>query len=566
MVLTQEWEKRRTMKKIKSRLSSRTLRLLLSALILSAAGMLAAAQSPAPLTPAAMKPVAKVSDRFQSFNVEMVEVTGGRFWAPYKPAIAGPAAAPEAQPAAAPGGVDASRFRYRAPIDLANPQLIKLARALGPSYIRVSGTWANTTYFDDSGAAAPAPAPESFGGVLTARQWQGVLDFAKAVDAKIVTSFAINAGVRDANGVWTPVQAAKLLAYTQAHGSTIALAEFFNEPTFAALGGAPKGYTAEAYGHDFKVFLAFLRKNSPGTLIVGPDSVGDGPALANAMKPKPKPGPASGSALAGLALPPMLKTEALLAAEGPGIDGFAYHFYGGVAQRCRPQNEIDADPAHELLTSEWLTRTETEEAYYAALRDRYEPGKPMWLTETAEAACGGDPWASTFVDGFRYLHQLGALAKLGVQAVMHNTLDASDYGLIDESTLQPRPNYWSALLWSKLMGAEVLDAAAAPIAHQYVYAHCLKGVKGGVALLVLNTDHDQAQTLRLNQAAERYTLTASDLLGATANLNGTELKLTATGDVPALSAQKTAAGELTLPPASINFFALAAAGNPACRE
>ena len=39
----------------------------------------------------------------------------------------------------------------------------------------------------------------------------------------------------------------------------------------------------------------------------------------------------------------------------------------------------------------------------------------MWLTETAEAACGGNPWASTFLDTFRYLDQLGRLAKAGVK-------------------------------------------------------------------------------------------------------------------------------------------------------
>lgn len=538
---------------------------LISALVLVTVG--ATAQAPARLAVSTMKPIAQVSDRFQSFNVEMVEVTGGRFWAPYKPAASGPSAVPDTKAAAAPAGIDASRFRYRAPIDLSNPQLIKLARALGPSYIRVSGTWANTTFFDDSGAAAPpAKVPEGFGGVLTAREWQGVLEFSKAVDAKIVTSFAINAGVRDEHGVWTPMQAEKLLAFTKAHGGQIAVAEYFNEPTFAAMGGAPKGYTAADYGRDFKIFAAFLRKNAPDTLIVGPDSVGDGPSLADSMKPKTKPGQPPAVAPMGMALPPMIKTEEMLTAEGRGgIDGFAYHFYGGVSQRCRPRNEIDADPAHELLKPEWLTRTEREEAYYQALRDKYEPGKPMWLTETAEAACGGDPWASTFVDSFRYLHQLGSLAKVGVQAVMHNTLAASDYGLIDESTLTPRPNYWSAVLWSKLMGAQVLEPAAPATENQYVYAHCLKGSKGGVALLVLNADHDQAQSINLGMPSERYTLTADDLLGNAAKLNGTELKLTAAGDLPSLQGQKTADGNVTLPAASISFFAIPGANNPACR-
>ena len=69
--------------------------------------------------------------------------------------------------------------------------------------------------------------------------------------------------------------------------------------------------------------------------------------------------------------------------------------------------------------------------FYRNLRDQFASGKPMWVTETADAACGGNPWASTFLDTFRYLDQLGRLAKQGVQVVMHNTLAASDYGLIN---------------------------------------------------------------------------------------------------------------------------------------
>lgn len=69
------------------------------------------------------------------------------------------------------------------------------------------------------------------------------------------------------------------------------------------------------------------------------------------------------------------------------------------------------------------------------------PGKPIWVTETADAACGGNPWGTTFLDTFRYLDQLGRLARDGVRVVMHNTLVGSDYGLLDETTFAPRPNY-----------------------------------------------------------------------------------------------------------------------------
>jgi len=49
-------------------------------------------------------------------------------------------------------------------------------------------------------------------------------------------------------------------------------------------------------------------------------------------------------------------------------------------------------------------------AFYKSLRDEFAPGAPIWLTETADAACGGNPWGSWFLDTFRYLDQAGRLA------------------------------------------------------------------------------------------------------------------------------------------------------------
>jgi hypothetical protein len=43
-----------------------------------------------------------------------------------------------------------------------------------------------------------------------------------------------------------------------------------NEPTYAAIGGAPKGYVAAAYGRDVQIFHVFLRKIAPDTLSLAP--------------------------------------------------------------------------------------------------------------------------------------------------------------------------------------------------------------------------------------------------------------------------------------------------------
>ena len=498
----------------------------------------------ASVTPATMPSVGTIDERYQSFNIEMVEVTGGRFWAPYK---SGAAAAP-APPvkAGAPVGMDPSLYRYRAPIDLSNPRLRKLAAALGPAYVRVSGTWANSTYFQDSDAPAPAIPPTGFGGVLTRQEWKGVVDFSKAVDAKIVTSFAVSAGVRDADGVWTPVEAKKFLAYTKEIGGSIAAAEMFNEPTFASMGGAPKGYDAAAYGRDFKVFHPYMKEAAPDMLILGPGSVGEGGLVAG---------------VPGMHL---IKSEDMLTEEGPGLDAFSYHFYGGVSKRCGVMGSASQTTPEAALSDAWLSKTNKDEAFYAALRDRFAPGKPMWNTETGETACGGNPWASDFIDSFRYLNQLGTLAKRGVQVVMHNTLAASDYALIDEATLVPRPNYWSALLWRKMMGTTVLDAGTSPSENLHLYAHCLRNEPGGVALLAINADRTNFAELAVPAKSERYTL-SGELMSNKVDLNGRELSLTAGGDLPQIKGKAQKAGSVKFAPASITFLAIPNAGNASCK-
>ena len=505
-------------------------------LLLAATPAARAQETPVKLDPSAMQKRGTVDSRYLSFNIEMVEVTGGRFWKPYR---SGPVTPP--QPGAHAPAPDL--YEYRPPIDLSNPRLRKLASALGPSFLRVSGTWANSTWFQDNDQPAAAQPPAGFHSVLTRAEWKGVLDFSRAVDAALVSSVAVSPGTRDAQGVWTPTQARALYDYTKSIGGHIAATEFMNEPTFASMGGAPANYTAADFGRDAKLFAAFLHQESPGTLYLGPGGVGEGISLAPAGMPLH-----------------MLSSKDLLEASGPVFDIFSYHFYGGVSRRCGGHLTVD-----QALTADWLGRTDTVESFYAALRDQYLPGKPLWLTETAEAACGGDPLAGQFVDTFRFLNQLGSLAQRGVQVVMHNTLSASDYGLLDEQTLDPRPDYWAALLWRRLMSPTVLDPGSAGDATLHLYAQCLPKHKGGVTLLALNTDPHNPRMISLPGATESYTLTAPDLTSTTVLLNDAPLRANPDGSLPALHAQYSHAGDVTLAPLSVTFLAMPQAKNAACR-
>jgi hypothetical protein len=237
------------------------------------------------LAPAVMKRIGEVHERYQSFNIEMLEVTGGSFWKPYS--SVGEASGPDSaevkgggQPGAGqgvPSGMDPDLYEYRAPIDLANRRLRLLAKALAPAYLRISGTWANSTYFAE-GDNPPVTPPQGYGSVLTQQQWLGAIGFSRAVEAPIVTSMAVSAGTRDANAVWQPDAARRWLGFTRSHGGRIAAAEYFNEPTMASLGGAPANYTAADFGRDFNIFETMLRREFPDTALLGPGSVGEADA------------------------------------------------------------------------------------------------------------------------------------------------------------------------------------------------------------------------------------------------------------------------------------------------
>jgi hypothetical protein len=467
-----------------------------------------------------------VSPRFQSYNLEMVEVTGGRFWRDYRQL--GPIRTAE------------DRYAYRPPINLANPRLRRLVSALGPAYIRVSGTWANTTWYSGQGRGER---PAGFRQTLTHAQLRGLADFLRATHGQLVTSFAGSAGVRDASGRWQPAQMRLFVKDATQFGIRIAGAEFLNEPNLIAATGAPEGYTPADWGRDHDVFVRAFRAAAPGALVMGPGSVGDGTITERA------------AAAAGVRL---LPSDALLNAQREPLDAFAYHYYGGVSERCATSGSLSVSEA-QALDPDWLARSDRALALYRQLRDKHAPGRPIWLTETAQAACGGSRWASTFRDTPRYVDQLGRLARQGVQVVMHNTLAAGEYALLDNDSFSPRPSYWAALLWSRLMGTRVL-AIESPNPNLRMYAHCLRGTSGGVAIAAVNLSPAPV-TLPLKGNSETYALSGSGE-GRRAFLNGRLLALSPGDRLPAMLPRQGSSPVVAA--AGVTFVGVPTARNQAC--
>src|SRR5207248_10579412 len=93
-------------------------------------------------------------------------------------------------------------------------------------------------------------------------------------------------------------------------------------------------------------------------------------------------------------------------------------------------------------------------------------------------------------------------ARRGQPVVIRQTLAGSSYGLLDEATLEPRPDYWASVVWKRQMGAEVLDATVVGGGgFVRAYAHAAKG-RAGATAVVLNLLNERSLNIRFDGAAD----------------------------------------------------------------
>lgn len=480
--------------------------------------------------------VREMDERFQSFQIGMSHLTGGETWRSYD----------ENAKEGEGGGENFEAIREaRAPTDLGNQRLRNLTAALAPLYIRYGGTTSNSVYFHDSDMPPPPEVPEGFQAVLTRQSWRKALEFAQAVDAKVVTGFTVSDGVRDEDGGWTPLHAAPWLAYTQAVGGEVYAAELYNEPNAREPGRTEGPESAESYARDFARLSELTDRVAPDLKLAGP-----GTAMLGLPFPIPS-------------LTQVLAEDYMSASPQPDFDIVSYHFYGALAERCADPESPQGVSAADALTEEWLARPDAEFQKHRALRDRYAPDAPIWLTETGTAACGGTRWQPTFLETFRYLDSMARLSEQGLDAIVTHALISGSNGVIDEQTFMPNADYWAALMWRRMMGTRILDAG--PITPgMHIYAHCQRGVPGGVTVLAINLEQ-RPRSMALDGPAQIYALTAPDLQSRIVLLNGAALELGPDDSVPETEPVRQQAGDVMLAPTSSTFIALPDADNPACR-
>ena len=149
--------------------------------------------------------------------------------------------------------------------------------------------------------------------------------------------------------------------------------------------------------------------------------------------------------------------------------------------------------------------------------------------------------------------------------VMHNTLVASDYGLLDENTFEPKPNYWGALLWRRFMGTTVLDAGIRTNPGS-TCTHSAYAARRAGSRCWRSTRTRRRRTRSRFPSPDSATPCRRTVLTVTrVQLNGTELALGAADAIPAFEGAAIAAGNVTLAPTTITFVTIPTAGNGVCR-
>lgn len=447
-------------------------------------GLAACAPAPEIVIEISDTPLARVSDRYLSFAIDSGQLVGGEFWNP-----------------------DPSDPEAEIPIDpfpFDDPTLRRMTEALHPAMLRLGGTAADRIYYDLEGTVTEPP--EGYSLVLTPEQWEAAAAFVTDLDLSLLFTLNAGAGPRDAGGAWDPGQALPLITDATARGLPIEAWELGNEVNgFLLLLGV--SLDPEGYARDLATLRAALDTIDPGAKVAGPSSAY-----------WPETGEFIGFAdrLMDLA---------------PPLDVVTWHYYPTQSERC-PVATRPADP-ETMLQAATLDEVSIWAEEVEAGRDRGAPGAEVWLGESGNAQCGGQPGVSDrFAGGFWWLDQLGQLAARGQAHAVRQTLSGSDYGLLsDDGAFDPRPDYWTSVLWQRRMGPQVLPVSAG--GGLRAYAHCDR--EGGVTVAVINpTDAPIRVGLSTEGPLEAWVLTADALSDLEVKLNGEPLPTTA-GELPELA-------------------------------
>lgn len=390
-----------------------------------------------------------VDQRFVSFAIDTAQIVGGKWWAPnfrfnIKPAT-----------------------KKVEPINLRDKRLIELSKELAPAYLRIGGSDADFVYYQMTSQEGTSPL---YRHILTKERIDEIIEFAEVSGMKII--FNLNAGPsnRDKKN-YIDKNALELIQYASHKIDTWELGNEVNG--FIAIHGPKHRISGKQYAQDFSQLKNKLHHELK---LIGPSCIFI-----------PRVGEVFGI------------TRQFLQNTKTPPDILSWHYYPQQSKRfigrVRPARYYKSYKQRYLNdVQKWAKRMH-------ALHTKYAPKAQLWMTEIGHAMFGGEPnHSNRYIAGIWWMDLLGTLARMHHQVVVRQTLIGSDYGIIDDKTLEPNPDYYNSLLWKKCMGSKVFKASS-DNPYLRVYAHSTTGKQRGtnIALLAINIHDKQSINLKIPQ-------------------------------------------------------------------
>ncbi|XP_068642893.1 heparanase-like protein 3 [Aristolochia californica] len=460
-------------------------------------------------------------------------------------------------------------------LDLSNIILLNAIKAFSPLKIRLGGTLQDKVIYSTGDSQQPCPSfvrnsSELFGfsqGCLPLSRWDELNHFFKKAKVRVI--FGLNAlngriPLSDGSmgGPWNYTNAASLIRYTVNKRYSIHGWELGNELSGSGIGariGAAQ-YAADMFSlHSIveKIYESFKIK----PLLLAPGGFLD----ANWYQE-----------LINKSLPNSLDVVTHhIYNLGPGVDEH-------LIEKILDPNYLDGE-ANTFSNLQNILKSSTTSV-------------TAWVGEAGGAYNSGhNHVTNAFVFSFWYLDQMGMAATYDTKTYCRQSLIGGNYGLLDTTTFAPNPDYYSALLWHRLMGRKVLSAKFSGTNKTRAYAHCAKHSEG-ITLLLINLDGNNTVHVdvathsamrRVSNHRHRHTrksgikksgsigirkeyhLTAKDgnIGSQTMLLNGNILAPTPDGEMPSFDPIKVNSSEsIVVAPFSIVFTHIPDMDFPACRS
>ncbi|KAJ0745214.1 putative glycosidase [Helianthus annuus] len=451
-------------------------------------------------------------------------------------------------------------------VDLNNKIFQNAIKAFSPLKIRLGGSLQDKVVYQTEDNPKPciqfkSNKSEMFGfteGCLPLARWDQLSTFFKDTGAEIIFGLNALAGKTiqadgSAVGPWDPANAESFIRYTVKKNYAMYAWELGNELSGSGVGTR---VTASQYASDTIALKNIVQKSYEG------------------IEPKPRIIAPGGFFDANWFKEFIDKTPETL-------DIITHHIYN-----LGPG--VDQHLVEKILDPSYLDREADTFKQLENILKTSTTSVSAWVGEAGGAYNSGHNLVTNaFVFSFWYLDQLGMSSVYDTKTYCRQTLIGGNYGLLNTTTFEPNPDYYSALLWHRLMGQKVLSVNFNGTKKIRSYAHCAKD-SGGITLLLINLDskitvdvslsldsawslhklkshvhyhHRKANKPRHSKISgtntrEEYHLTAKDgdLHSQVMMLNGKELRVNSNGEIPQFEPVNVDSSEpISVAPFSIVF-------------